>query len=102
MKMIILTCSLLFTSALANAYTDFHVRGNCRKAVVAGLKAKGLQLLKIESATFYPGGSDGASSWDDEYLIRARVENAHNVKYKVFVYVDDSKSCRVLDISKVL
>lgn len=79
---------------------DFKVSYSCRESIKAGLERRNLILTKINSASYFPGGSDGASSWDSEYSVDSYVRDENGNSTRVLISIDDSYNCRVMAVNK--
>ena len=99
MKFSILISLFLSASAFAS---EFKISRNCEKQLKDSLF--GTYGLEIESLDAYgsytAGGSDGASSWDDEYVILGNVKEKDGDVCEALLYVYDEKDCRVLSLTK--
>lgn len=94
-------CSFLISLSLSVHAADLKISKDCRQSIQMDLAKRHLALVKIYQASYYPAGSDGASSWDSETVVTAQVKDPRNVSTKVLMYLWDANNCRVSWIQKV-
>src|SRR5688572_29435976 len=95
MKNLLAVVIALFGFAVAQA-ADFRVSKECRETIQNDWSKRSLRLTRIDQTTYIAGGSDGASSWDSEYIVNAHVKDSRNKSNRALIYINDSYSCRVL------
>ena len=99
MKVLFIASAILLSVASGQA-ADFSVSSQCRKTIQSDLLKHKLRLASIHQSSYYPAGSDGASSWDSEYVVTASVVNSNNVQTRVSISIIDSSNCRVRSLTK--
>ncbi|MFN7729012.1 MAG: hypothetical protein ACK5P7_07635 [Bdellovibrio sp.] len=92
---------VLLTAAFSAQAADIKISRDCGQKIQISLAKQNLTITRIIQASFFPGGSDGASSWENEYSIQAVVKNSEGVSARVFIDIDDNINCRVLRVRKI-
>lgn len=101
MKFSTLIFTSLFLSASAFA-SDFEISRSCKKQIEDSLIGNyGLEIDSLEAyGSYMAGGSDGVSSWDDEYVIKGRVKEKDGDVCGALLYVYSDSDCKVLSLAK--
>ncbi len=82
------------------AADSFTVTPECRKTINADLQKVGLRLTQVVATWIFLGGSDGASSWDTEYVVSGYIKNKTGKTIKTILWLSDNANCRVLKFNR--